>query len=244
MRKTHDIIVESRAYLASQKVSLATAKKRLDAERANLRDQELLQEALRRRIESLRGGLEVEMEMTPEQIAKQKLDELRREKHDYDKDTTKLLKTLNKFIDKTLGPMLAAEELGGPVVGDMMEVEVEQLEAGFNAQGKPKKPKADADGDRRQRRIDDIWGGGDSQQRHQGRQQRDEAAAAAAEMRELIEQLLNRLMGSGGDGSAAYVQIPRESASARFLVRSKVAQFHPKDATRLRLVDFGRELDD
>jgi hypothetical protein len=28
------------------------------------------------------------------------------------------------------------------------------------------------------------------------------------------------------------------------LVRAKVAQFHPKDARRLRLIDFGRELDD
>jgi hypothetical protein len=63
-------------------------------------------------------------------------------------------------------------------------------------------------------------------------------------MRELTEQLMNKLVEAGGDTSAAYVELPRETAAARFLVRSKVAMFHPKDARRLRLVDFGRDLED
>lgn len=63
-------------------------------------------------------------------------------------------------------------------------------------------------------------------------------------MKDLTEALLNSLMESGGDSSAAYVELPKETAAARFLVRSKVAQFHPRDSTKLRLIDFGRELDD
>ena len=244
LRKTHQIITESQEYLSSQGITLEKAQKRLEVERANLNDQKLLRTALKARIESLQSGLESRMEMTPEQILKEKLDELKQKKRDYDKDTSKLLRGLNKFIEEHLGPMLAAEELGGPVVGDMMEIDTDELAAGFTAQGKLKKAKQNPDEDKRQRRIDDIWGdGGQDRGRPSGRD-RNEAEAAGAEMRELTEELLNHLMESGGDSAASYVQIPRESAAARFLVRSKVAQFHPKDATRLRLVDFGRELDD
>ena len=60
-------------------------------------------------------------------------------------------------------------------------------------------------------------------------------------MRDLLEQLLDAAMEAG---SGVYVHIQRESAASRFLVRAKVAQLHPKDAKRIRLVDFGRELDD
>jgi hypothetical protein len=129
-----------------------------------------------------------------------------------------------------------------------MDVDVDELGAGFNAQGKAKKSKASSNEDTRQQRIDQIWGGVDAQQPHKGKgkgkRDRDEATAAGAELRDLTEQLLNSLMESAGDTSASYVRISRETAAARFLVRSKVAQFHPKDATRLRLVDFGREVDD
>jgi len=246
LRKTHQIIAESQEYLKSQGATLEAAKKRLAVERANLEDQKLLRTALKARIESLQGEQASRMEMAPEQLVQEKLDELKQKKRGYDKDTSKLLKSLNTFIDDHLGQMLAAEELGGPVVGDMMDIDTDELAAGFTAQGRLRKPKQTTDPDRRQRRIDDIWGdgGGGQGQGPRRDEDRNEAAAAGAEMRELTEALLNSLMESGGDSSASYVQIPRESAAARFLVRSKVAQFHPKDATRLRLVDFGRELDD
>ena len=132
------------------------------------------------------------------------------------------------------------------MVGDMMDIDMDELGAGFNAHGKLKKTKSSPDEDVRQRRIDDIWGAGGGQQakKRKGKRERDEATAAGAELKDLTEQLLNSWMESAGDNSASYVKIPRETAASRFLVRSKVAQFHPKDATRLRLVDFGRELDD
>ena len=93
------------------------------------------------------------------------------------------------------------------------------------------------------RRIDEIWGEATTDGR-KSREPRDEKSAAAAEMRELTEQLLNNLVEAEGGEGDAYVELQRESAVARFLVRAKVAQFHPRDARRLRLIDFGRDLDD
>ena len=154
------------------------------------------------------------------------------------------MRFLRGFIKNDLAPMLAAEELGGPVVGELMDIDSEDLAGGFNAQGKLKKAtKGALDQDKRQRRIDEIWGAATGGQRQeQGAE--DEISAAGQEMRTLIENLLNRLATARGDNSESYVTLERESAAARFLIRSKVAQFHPKDSSRIRLVDFGRELEE
>lgn len=241
LRKTHQTIVESNAYLASQGSEDERAKRQLEVDRANLKDQQLLTDALSARIQSLREELHSQAELRPEDGAKKRVEELKAKKKNYDKETSKLMKSLLAFIDNHLAPMLAAEELGGPVVGDAMDLDPEDLAAGFNAQGKLKKAKGGANADKQQRRIDDIWGTG-GERAGQG-EAGDEAAAAGREMRQLTEELLNTLVEAKGDNSASYVTLARESAAARFLVRSKVAQFHPKDATRLRLVDFGRELE-
>lgn len=234
MRKTHSVTIESQEYLGTQQTSLDEAKKRLQAEQSNLRDHELLRNALESRLEGLKSGLEASAGMSAKQIGKEKIDELKRRKAQYDQDTTTLLHQLRAFIDEHMGPMLAAEQLGGPVVGDLMEVDEVELRAGFTAQGKLKKPRAGQEPDKRQRRLPDVW----------GNNQDGPAAAASAEMQDLTGALVNKLRDSDGDSSAAYVTLTQESAAARFLVRAKVAQFHPKDATRLRLVDFGRELED
>lgn len=42
----------------------------------------------------------------------------------------------------------------------------------------------------------------------------------------------------------AYTNLPRDSAASRFLIRSFVAQFHPKDALKIRLVDFAGRIED
>ncbi|KAB5580494.1 hypothetical protein GE09DRAFT_1082436 [Coniochaeta sp. 2T2.1] len=245
LRKTHRTISESKEYAKAHSASMDKAKRQLEQEKADLEDQKALQAALEKRINALRHGLETTRSKTAEEIAQEELDELRQKKRDYDRQTLKLLKAFKKFIDDHLGAMLAAEELGGPVVGDLMEIDSEELGAGFNTQGKLKKAMANADEDSRQRRIDDIWGSADGQQARKGkRRERDESDAAGAELQELTEKLLNSLTQAGGDTSASYVDIPKETAASRFLVRSKVAQFHPKDATKLRLVDFGREIDD
>ncbi|CAJ2501112.1 Uu.00g039650.m01.CDS01 [Anthostomella pinea] len=246
LRKTHQTVEETRTYLATHSDAVQETQRRLEAERARLQDQQALSQSMRNRIQSLQDGLENRMEMGPEDIARERIDELRQKKKTYARDTSKLLKSLRKFIDEHLAAMLAAEDLGGPVVGDLMDIDGEDLAAGFSAQGRRKKPSEKADDGKRQQRIDEIWGiqGQEGQPVRNANDSRDETAAAGAEMRELTEELLNSLAESDGDHSAAYVALPRETAAARFLVRSKVAQFHPRDSTRLRPVDFGRELDD
>lgn len=247
LRKTYHTTIQTKEYTSQQENSLEKSNRRLESLRAELKEQQVLQAALEKRIHTLEDELENRMETTPEQMARDKIKELKEKKAQYDKETSRLLKMLNWFIKEHLGSMLAAEELGGPVVGDLMEISSEDLGAGFSAQGKLKKAKGKPDEDTRQRRIDEIWGVREGQQDQAGKRKRDnddEASAAAVEMRNLTEQLLNKLAESGGDSSSAYVQLSRESAAARFLVRSKVAVFHPKDATKIRLVDFGREIED
>ncbi|KOS16746.1 hypothetical protein ESCO_004809 [Escovopsis weberi] len=270
LRKTHQTIAESRAFLASQAEATEAERRRRDAENATLRDHELLRQALAERIGTLRAaeaddarsraGVEAEGEgeARPEDAARKRAEEMQDRKKHYRRETSRLMRALDRFINDHLAAMLAAEELGGPVVGDLMDVDPEDLVAGFNAQGKRKKKKHkeedDSKGDdKRQRRIDEIWGrpetttttrGYEEEQQQQQQQQTDEVRAAAAEMRRLTEDLLNRLVEAGGNGSESYVRLQRESAAARFLIRSKVAEFHPKGAMRIRLVDFGRELED
>ncbi|KAK0731543.1 hypothetical protein B0H67DRAFT_654317 [Lasiosphaeris hirsuta] len=248
LRQTQQTTAESKDYVKAQADALEHTNKRIQQEEAQVREQRALQAALQKRLKSLQEGLETQDEKTTEEVTREHAAKLKQQKADFDQRTSAVMKQLDWFIENHLGPMLAAEELGGPIVGELTEIEPDELSAGFSAQGKLKKAKENPNQDKRQRRIDDIWGGvdGQDQQGSRGKRKRegDEASAAGAEMRDLTEQLLNRATESGGDSSAAYVRIARESAAARFLVRSKVAEFHPKDAKRLRLVDFGRELDD
>lgn len=243
LRTTNSTIAESRKFLASQKISLRDAQERLDAEKANLSDQTALTKALEKRIQSLREGIESRAAMSPNQVTRERISELKKNIKATDADTSKLLKALKTFIDERLASMLAAEQSGGPVTGDMMEVDSDDLEAGFSARGKRKKSKPDATTDKRQRRIDDMFEGG------RGRESGDEGEndkriAAREGMQRLTEELMNSLMDSGGSSSDAYVNVSDESAAVRLLVRSKVAEFHPRDSKLLRLVDFGREIGD
>jgi hypothetical protein len=139
--------------------------------------------------------------------------------------------------------MVLSEELGGPVVGGLVDVEDLTLQAGFSQQGKARKFKSGLNEDKRQRRIDEIWGPKDDDE-DMGQEGRSEKEAAGAEMRALTEELLNASSSAASGSSGAYVVLERDSAAARFLVRAKVAQFHPRDATKLRMVDFGRDLDE
>lgn len=164
----------------------------------------------------------------------------RAQKDNYDATTQKLGQAMNDFINDYLAAMIAAEELGGPVVGDLLDVEDDALAAGFTKQGRAKSTKKTASDKTRQRRIDQIWG--NKAVIEDDEEPPTEAEAADAEMRQLIEDLFATLVGPGG--GKAYFQLQRDSAATRFLVRAKIAQFHPKDAKKLRLIDFGRELDD
>ena len=141
--------------------------------------------------------------------------------------------------------MLAAEELGGPVVGDPLDVSDDILMKGFNQRGKARKSRGHMDGlpEKRQRTIGQIWGRREQEESNDDEElnTRNGRQAAAKEMRMLTEDLLNIAV---EEGTLAYVTMQRDAAAARFLVRAKVAQFHPKDAQRLRLIDFGQEIDE
>ncbi|PSS23061.1 hypothetical protein M430DRAFT_26000 [Amorphotheca resinae ATCC 22711] len=243
LRNTDKCIKETRDCISQTEVELQEIQKRLEKEQADLKDAKLVQAGLQTRISSLKGQIEERAQKPPRQVAKAMILEMEKKKAYYDAETKKLIRAFNGFIDGHLAAMLAAEELGGPIVGEMVDVDQSMLEAGFSTQGKARKVKGSVNEDKRQRRIDQIWGTRPLQDA-QPQEPWNEQRAAAAEMRELTEQLLNSLVEAGEGGSGSYVELARESAAARFLVRSKVAQFHPRDARKLRLIDFGHELDD
>jgi hypothetical protein len=200
-------------------------------------------QALEARIEKLRIAQTERANKTSSQVAKDLLRDLQRRKSNYERETKRLVKAFDGFIDEHLAAMLAAEELGGPVVGDLIGVKDQTLQAGFSQQGKAKKFRSGMDEIKRQRRIDEIWGSKDGDE-DMDREERSEKDIAGAEMRALTEKLLNASSSAASGSSGAYVVLERDSAAARFLVRAKLAQFHPRDATRLRLIDFGRDLDE
>ena len=232
------MLSESRESAENLYQKLVEARRELSQEQADLRDAQLITTALQDRIAKLNIEVQEKSQKTPEEAAEALIAVQEQRRQSLEQDTRKLVKALARFIKSHLAAPLAAEELGGPVVGDLLDISDEMLAAGFNQRGKAKKPKArDSDSDiERQMRIDQIWG-----LQEEAINDGTEREAAATEMRLLTEDLLNV---AAEKGSAAYVTLTRESAAARFLVRAKAAQFHPRDARKLRLIDFGRELDE
>ncbi|KAG9241146.1 hypothetical protein BJ878DRAFT_584589 [Calycina marina] len=242
LRVADTCIKHTEACITSEQSDLQRLQRRLEKEQSDLNDAKLIQTGLKTRIASLKVDIEKRTQKNPAQIVKDMMREVKTKRDSYDRQTGELVQAFNDFINKELAAMLAAEELGGPIVGAIQDVDDEMLEAGFNNQGKAKKTRKKFNEDKHQQRIDKIWGprpDGEDVEEHW-----NEKSAAAAEMRELTEQLLNSLVEARGNGPGAYVGLERESAASRFLVRSKVAQFHPKDATKLRLIDFGGEFND
>jgi hypothetical protein len=214
----------------------------LRREEANLHDANLLTQAMENRIQRLRDQHEDRSQKSPAQLARELIAAKRAQKEKCDAQMQRLGEAMNDFINDYLAAMIAAEELGGPVVGDMLDIEDDTLAAGFTKKGRAKSLKKPLSDKTRQRRIDQIWGKAVVENEQEEEEPPTEAEAADAEMRKLIENLFATLMGPGG--GKAYFQLERDSATSRFLVRAKVAQFHPKDARKLRLIDFGRELED
>jgi hypothetical protein len=243
LRTIYKTIQETKISLVQTRISLAKTEQRLEKEESDLNDANLIAKSLENRTQLLLREIQERTQKSPSQVAKDMIRELKKRRVNYENETGKMVKAFNKFVDNHLAAMLAAEELGGPVVGEVLDAEELDLEAGFNSQGKARRRKSSVNEDKRQQRIDEIWGEATANGR-KSREPRDEKSAAAAETRELTEQLLNNLVEAEGGEGDAYVELQRESAVARFLVRAKVAQFHHRDARRLRLVDFGRDLDD
>ncbi|KAL4919868.1 hypothetical protein BDW62DRAFT_216512 [Aspergillus aurantiobrunneus] len=232
--ETSRIINEGKSSVSATAEKLVNARQRLKTEETNLSDAQSIKDGLRKRIDNIQKDKSGSREKLPSEVARELLEEQRRKKDDLDKDTARIRTALHTFCDENLASMIAAEDLGGPAVGDVAEVSDATLAAGYTRHGKSKKPKAmEEDEDNNQYRIDDMLHLQSGQQRDQPSNKRE---AAATEIHELLDALL--------DAGSSYSDLPHESAASRFLVRAKVAQFHPRDARRLRLIDFGRSLND
>ncbi|KAF2704219.1 hypothetical protein K504DRAFT_538211 [Pleomassaria siparia CBS 279.74] len=215
---------------------------RLRREELNLRDANLITKAMENRIERLGAHREDRSRKTSNQLAKELIEAKEAQKLGYEEKMKQMGHAFDDFVELHLAAMLAAEELGGPVVGDMLDVENDTLAAGFTRKGKAKALKKQVPDKKRQKKITEIWGDISIAAAADDDEPLTEAEAADIEMRKLVENLFTTLMGPGGN--RAYYGLERDSAASRFLVRAKIAQFDPKDAKRLRLIDFGRELDD
>lgn len=230
----------SKSAITETKDNILQSRTHLRQEEADLADAQSITQALEKRIDKLQSENEGNSGKSDEELAKIMIQEQQQRKRHYLMALKNIVKSFNLFVDKQLAAMLAAEELGGPVVGDLVEIDEEMLKAGFNQQGKAKK--TDTDNSRteakRKMRNDEIWGLKNEKGENGARSEKE---ASLAGFRSLIEDLLNAA--AGDEDSGPYINIPRESAAVRFLVRAKVAQFHPDDARNLRLVDFGREWD-
>ena len=231
---------EIRDLIPSTRSTLSTARQDLYKEQSDLKDAALLASTLESRIAQLRSLATQKSEQTAHDIASNLISTEKERKNFYEQSTKALFVALIQFIDTTLAPLLAAEELGGPVAGSVLNIDEEALAAGYTARGKVKKSKA-ANEDKRQRLIDEVWGLQNITDEDSSETVNTETKAAARDMRALTENLLNVAV---DQGAGAYVTLERESAAVRFLVRAKAASLHPRDARRIRLLDFGRTLDD
>ncbi|KAJ5367821.1 hypothetical protein N7541_001762 [Penicillium brevicompactum] len=228
LEETSHLVQETKVSVRLAAEQLSVNRERLRVEDANLRDSQSIANGLRERIEKIRNESARKEEQTPSQIAREHLAQQKKQNKDLDRSSASLKVSLDTFIDDTLAPMLAAEDMGGPTVGDALEVSDYTLKAGYTASGKPKKQKdpVDAEGGSQQR-MDQFL------QRNADEAPANKRETAAKEMHTLLEAMLE---------TGSYIDLERDSASSRFLVRAKVAQFHPRDARRLRLIDFGRSL--
>lgn len=231
---------QSKKAVTETETNVFKSRKRLRQEEADLRDAGSITQALEARIEKLRLDSEEQLGKSIEESAESMMHEQQQRNRHYMTLLRSLMKDFNTFVDEHLAAMLAAEDLGGPVVGDLVEIDEDMLKAGFTPQGKAKRTDADSPrfNAKRVMRNKEIWGF-----KHEDEVEEidvnSEKKAAQADFRSLIEELLNK----AAENPGSYVNILRESAAVRFLIRAKVAQFHPDDARKLRLMDFGREWD-
>ena len=241
MRSTLNLVDQTKASISETKESIEKAKQRLQQEQTGLTDARSITRALKERIEKLQREHEEQSQKTNEDLIKGMIKEQDQQRRHYKMELRNLVKAFNRFVDQHLAAMVAVEDLGGPVVGDLLEIDEDTLRTGFTQQGRPKKAKADniKEDAKRKRRNEEIWGSEDEDMAERTRSEKD---AAGASFRKLTEDLLNAA--AGDNDSDPYIRISRESAAVRFLVRAKVAQFHPDDARQLRLIDFGLELDE
>lgn len=234
LRETSRVLDESKLAIQALKNDLTSNRQRLRIEEDHLRDANLITQHLEARIERLRSENSEKAYKGPAQLAEEAIQAEHKKNNALDRDMLQLKDALDRFIDKHLAAMLAAEDLGGPIVGDALIVSDPALAAGYTNHGKPKKLKvtaAEEAEDPGQQRIDLFLANKPNAVAPTNRRE-----AAAMAMHSLLDALL--------EAGPSYIDLPLESAASRFLVRAKIAQLHPRDAHRIRLIDFGRSLGD
>ncbi|GBF61584.1 hypothetical protein TMEN_4088 [Trichophyton mentagrophytes] len=263
IREARRLVQEFKHTIPSTAEQLVRDRERLKAEEADLQDANAINTELQRRIRDIRqngrGEDDTGRKKSRQDLnraAKEQIRQYRRKGAEIDEKTTELQDALKEFIEEHLAPMLAAEDIGGPVVGDQVEVADSTLEAGYTARGKERKASKASSGQsagnkKQQQRIDELIHRGKRRGRPSGRDGEDEDGneednsrisnpreAAAQEMQSLLDSLLSIAT------TSSYVELDQDSAASRFLVKAKIAQFHPRDSQKLRLIDVAREIAD
>ena len=153
------------------------------------------------------------------------------------KGTEFLKRAISLFIQDRLAPILLEEELSGLDTGRESYVGNVNEANNYNDDGYEEKVGLTQVGTSRKRKI----------QERNWRQKEDRSLPkipselsiakerVSQEMEHLIEELVQALRSGDMD---SYVALERVSSQARYLVSAKIVQYHPKEATRLRLIDF------
>ncbi|EFE36043.1 uncharacterized protein ARB_04980 [Trichophyton benhamiae CBS 112371] len=263
IREARRLVQEFKHTIPSTAEQLVRDRERLKAEEADLQDANAITTELQRRIRDIRQNGRDENDTGRKKsrqdlnrAAKEQIREHRRKGVEIDEKTAELQNALKEFIEEHLAPMLAAEDIGGPVVGDQVEVSDSTLEAGYTTRGKERKASRVSSGQstgnkKQQQRIDELIhrgkrGGQPSGRDGENGDDNEEDVtrinnpreAAAQEMQSLLDSLLSIAT------TSSYVELDQDSAASRFLVKAKIAQFHPRDSQKLRLIDVAREIAD
>ncbi|EZG04578.1 hypothetical protein H106_05484 [Trichophyton rubrum CBS 735.88] len=258
IREARRLVQEFKHTIPSTAEQLVRDRERLKSEEADLQDGNAITTELQRRIQDIRQNGHGEDDTGRKKsrhdlnrAAKEQIRQYRRKGIEIDEKTAELQSALKEFIEEHLAPMLAAEDIGGPVVGDQVEVADSTLEAGYTARGKERKASRVSSGQsagnkKQQQRIDELIHRGKSRRdgEDEDGNEEDDARisnpreAAAQEMQSLLESLLSMAT------TSSYVELDQDSAASRFVVKAKIAQFHPRDSQKLRLIDVAREIAD
>ncbi|KAI5289980.1 hypothetical protein KEM54_002744 [Ascosphaera aggregata] len=232
LRETAESVNGLKRAIALTADDLVNARERLRREEADLQDAKAINRGLHDRLAALRrndGNDDTgEAASDPTRRLKQFKAQYRQQKLELDEKTKKLHESLDEFIDQTLAAMLAAEELGGPPVGDQLSISDETLDIGYTSRGKERRNKMSA-GDVRQKKIDAMVNGDDGHP--------NARVVAGDEFRDLLRRLIEALP------TSSYITLDRDCVASRFLVKAKIAQYHPRDSRRLRLIDVTRKFD-
>lgn len=140
------MIARTKESISDVEGRIKTAQALLKAEKATVAEQDRLEKALQTRLDVLLEG-ERRIDVGSDIMTQGDLImKVKKKKKEVAKKTQSLLREFLYFLDTSLARMVAAEEMGGPVVGDDLEV---ILEMGFDKKGNVRKGN---------RRIDEMWG--------------------------------------------------------------------------------------